>query len=369
MPPQARPAKVTMPISDDLENEVLSIDSSELEDSFDDLKEDKLESSVEETSTPTEKDTDTEEEDSPTKVDEESPTDSDDETVPPKDEETILPLTTTEERSTGERSFEGIDEQDIPIFRQMSNEAYSRARDIYLERKQIQQKLETIEAQSSSLKSTFYDHPEGYALLPEFQQLMVQAQEQVALRDVYAQSLEYINSSNSFVQPVRDASGNIVPSAPMGIPEGKAEEYRYAILKEIGKIEANLNNAKLQEENIRKNHNVIVQQRSNSIKTFIDKYLKPIESKIDPNTLSSVDKVIKHYGFDNNPLTPILKNLYALIIHQENLLKNRSVEEVKNAEAKTQEPSAKNLKGSSVKSTKPGKQSVEYTTEEFSEGY
>lgn len=74
------------------------------------------------------------------------------------------------------RDLTGIDEADQVHFKRMSNDAFEKQKQIYLENKELKQKLTETEgklktANPNTLPNSYYEHPEAYKLSPEYNAL------------------------------------------------------------------------------------------------------------------------------------------------------------------------------------------------------
>jgi hypothetical protein len=85
------------------------------------------------------------------------------------------PVTTPQVKSTTAptRDLSDLDPDIAPVFKQMSNEAFAKLKPIILEQKKLKEAMQAKEAEVAKLKEgripdSYYEHPEGYRLDPEF---------------------------------------------------------------------------------------------------------------------------------------------------------------------------------------------------------
>ena len=79
--------------------------------------------------------------------------------------------------STTARDFTGIDDSDVPLFKQMANDSFNKLKPIYLEHKKAQNELKQRDTKIAELEKgvvklpdSYYEHPSAVVLTPEFQQ-------------------------------------------------------------------------------------------------------------------------------------------------------------------------------------------------------
>lgn len=80
-----------------------------------------------------------------------------------------------------ERDFSDLDDDEKLIFQKMSNEAYAKLYPLYKEHKTLKPQLETqskriAELEKNALPANYYQHPNGFILSPEFNQLSEELQ-------------------------------------------------------------------------------------------------------------------------------------------------------------------------------------------------
>lgn len=70
------------------------------------------------------------------------------------------------------RSFEGLDESEVPLFKQMSQQAYDYLYPKYLASRKQEEKIKELEEKAASADSRrWYEEPDAYILHPEYREL------------------------------------------------------------------------------------------------------------------------------------------------------------------------------------------------------
>lgn len=111
------------------------------------------------------------------------------------------------------RDFTGIDEQDIPLFKQMSTSAFEKAKAWYTAAKSagdLPSKYEALNKEHSELsKYRFTGHPEAYRFSDEYKEIEGRAADNEALLSHWSKQLEAIEGGQlTFTNPTQDAKGN-----------------------------------------------------------------------------------------------------------------------------------------------------------------
>lgn len=196
---------------------------------------------------------------------------------------------TTTPTRPGERVFEGLAPEEVPLFKQMSNDAYAKLYPAYLESKKLKGELTAKEAEfATKLKEAeskrFYDHENAYLLDPEIQQYSKQVKEFEDLEEHFTEQLVAIKSGKPWFDVERDAKGQLVTSAAQQ-PSPQAEIaiqqhlYRLAAQKQYVGAEAQKRVASFKDE---------FTQVNTKIKEFETNILGPFEKVIAPHR----DKVL-----------------------------------------------------------------------------
>lgn len=97
------------------------------------------------------------------------------------------------------RDYEGIDEADRPLFKQMSNDSFAKMKPMYLEHKQIKDNLaakdteiNTLKEKTKGIPDNIYEHPAGYVLTPEFGKLSQMTSQAGAIQEHWRTQLNKV---------------------------------------------------------------------------------------------------------------------------------------------------------------------------------
>jgi hypothetical protein len=124
------------------------------------------------------------------------------------------------------RSYEGLDPEEIPMFKHMRNEVYAHMYPKYLEYKKQKEAQEQLQAQLKEVQGAqFFEHEGAWTLAPEYREL-AQATSQMETEAGFWQSqLENIEAGNQWRPLLRDPqTGRLYPGDPQDpTPQGKAQ--------------------------------------------------------------------------------------------------------------------------------------------------
>ncbi len=139
---------------------------------------------------------------------------------------TIAPATTdkgTPASSTvpnGSRVFDGLNEEESVMFKQMSNTAYAKLYPAYINAKKQQEEFALKEAAfntqlTEAQKARFYDHENAYVLDPEIQQLSKEVRTIEDLESHFEQQLMNIEQGKPWQNVVTNDKGELQMTQPI----------------------------------------------------------------------------------------------------------------------------------------------------------
>ena len=88
-------------------------------------------------------------------------------------ERTETPFSQQRVKQVDQRDYSGIEESDVPLFKQMSNEAFNRLKKSYIAERQYKDELAKRDSRIADLEKgkipdSYYEHPQSFVLTPEF---------------------------------------------------------------------------------------------------------------------------------------------------------------------------------------------------------
>lgn len=130
------------------------------------------------------------------------------------------------------RKFDGVEDSDIPLFRQMSNAAYEKMYPLYLSHKESEKKLAEKDAELTKVRSTsvsdlppsYYSHPNAYVLNPKYQKAAYDASMADKIVDHWTEQLVNIRNGKPWVDLDIGKEGNFIYSQPQQSNENGSSE-------------------------------------------------------------------------------------------------------------------------------------------------
>jgi hypothetical protein len=129
------------------------------------------------------------------------------------------------------RDLSDLDPEVVPLFKQMSNEAFAKIKPIYIEYKKTQtllaekdRKIEELQkiGNNAQLPASYYEHPKAYTLSPEYQTKVQQAELASSVLDHWHTQLSKIRKGEDWQGLTRNSAGEVVMTPPQ--PATDADE-------------------------------------------------------------------------------------------------------------------------------------------------
>lgn len=129
---------------------------------------------------------------------------------------------TKREKSTSdERDYADLPENVIPIFKKMSNESFNALKPVYLAHGKLQEEVKKKETEIAELKKgkvslpeSYFEHPQGYLLDPEYTQAEVNTNLSQQILNHWNQQLILIRQGKPWQDLGEDQKGNIIALSP-----------------------------------------------------------------------------------------------------------------------------------------------------------
>lgn len=152
------------------------------------------------------------------------------------------------------RKFEGLDEDETKWFRAMGNESYAKLYPTYLEYKKQKEVLAQKDQEITKLKESksheqakvFYDHEEGYKLLPEYRGLEDEYNQASTEARIRQQQLAKVEGGEEWQEIARDKEGNYVYTGPMLPADAHAKAFLYSAITNLSVIQRDTMNKAIQ---------------------------------------------------------------------------------------------------------------------------
>ena len=107
-----------------------------------------------------------------------------------------------------ERDLSFADDVDRPIFKQMSNEAFTRLREVYVKRKEAEKRLEEV-AKKGSIPESYYENPDAVLLTPDYQEHLKKATLSQQILEHWQEQISNIRARGKWRPLNMDKEGNI----------------------------------------------------------------------------------------------------------------------------------------------------------------
>lgn len=152
-----------------------------------------------------------------------------------KPETTTQVSTEPEAADAGTRDYTGLEENEIPLAKRMSNAAFNYVKPALVELKEKRVKLKSIETENASLRQgkvtlpeDYYRHPDAYVLTPEFGELSRNVNLATAFQNHWNEQMIKIEEGKDWQDLVRGADGQYSLSAPIASsPTAKVQVMSY----------------------------------------------------------------------------------------------------------------------------------------------
>lgn len=159
-------------------------------------------------------------------------------------------LAATLENLATSRNYEGLDPEDVEVFKSMSNSAYAKLRPMFDAIKKAGLKLEDFPKISEELNQhrnfRFAEHPRAFELSEEYESGRTLVNNISTVNGYWKQQLAELRANKPVSLLTRDANGNLIPGPPQ--PATPAIEAQ--IIQELSQTSADLIQAKNELNNL-----------------------------------------------------------------------------------------------------------------------
>jgi hypothetical protein len=216
------------------------------------------------------------------------------------------------------RDFTGLSEDEIPLFKSMSNDAFNRLKPLVLEHKAIKQRLSEVEA--NAVPSSYFAHPEAVTLLPDYKRESNTVEFAKFESNYWADELAKIERGEEW-QPLGwddKAKRYVKLDAQPASTEAKIQaltnlnEARAIMRESQGKLQHLVNGHQ-------QRHTQLVTQMQRAEHNFFPMYAKP-ENPHQPLINQAINAIPAELR--GSPLASWLGKAYALITYQNQRIAN-----------------------------------------------
>lgn len=188
------------------------------------------------------------------------------------------------------RDFTGIDEQDIPLFKQMSTSAFEKAKAWYTAAKSagdLPSKYEALNKEHAELsKYRFAGHPESYRFADEYKEIEGRQADNEALLSHWTKQLEAIEGGQlTFTNPVQDAKGNW-KLEPIQLTEAELPRAKVWMQTQLQEVYANRKMIDSEIANLKNDFS----QRNTKLDADLDNLYKETLGKYEQHLKAAADK-------------------------------------------------------------------------------
>lgn len=297
------------------------------------------------------------------KAKEETPKGKETETPAPAPKPNVTPPPPKKE---SKKSFEGIDEADLPIFKdiaeRMSDRAWEVTAKLYRENKELKTKaaIPPPTPKEGELPSNYYSNPNAYMLSPEYGQLASMASLADRIHNHWQEQFVRINQDEPWVDIKGiDDAGNLVYAEPQAITTGTKPALVAKMISNIRFSANNLDKYQGQRDaysvEFKKKHEAAIGQVRQMSDTFFKDWDKP-----DHPTQAMQKELLKQLGeyWSDNPLAGFVTKGRVFVALQQAKIKELEEElaklkGVKKLDEVVQPKKADIIPGASVKPERP----------------
>ena len=232
-----------------------------------------------------------------------------------------------------------VPKEEYELYKRMPNQTFDKVRDILKTNKELSTKLtEASKNAPPTIPQSYYEHEEGYTLLPEVKQAQQIARQ--ANFEAKHWEQQYINIKNGedwFDLDIDSKTGQYVTTKKQASPQSELAVLQYLQqAKSVYGEKANYVN------NVQQHWKTQSAQLRNSFKQAEDQYFPQYAKDADKNPqISSMTKLMAERGQANNPLVGIFARLYAHAMEQDAMIKSlKSSQTTATSRVNSQPPSS-----------------------------
>lgn len=250
------------------------------------------------------------------------------------------------------RDFSGISEEHQPLFRKMSNDAFTLAKRAYIERAELATKVKELE--SKTIPQSYLENPNAYILSPDYMQAARSVKQTEAIAGHWRQQLAKMRSGEKITDLIQDADGNIKQSEPFAA----TAETEAQLIAAIADATQRAQQARMQADNIRETFSERVKSTVTQVKEAESRLFPGFDDEKHPSKpiMQKLSGDIPT-AFQGHPLTPLLLKSMAAVVMMVEKAKGLEAELKKastvKADAAKAQPTVRSLGSSNAAGAKP----------------
>lgn len=251
------------------------------------------------------------------------------------------------------RNYDEFEPEDQKILKQLSNKQFNqlkeRLRDIYNEReqtKELKQKLAEIE--SNGVPANYFEHPNGYVLSPEYQNISSQYNTVASVAAHWEQQLANIEGGQPWTTIQADSNGN----PTLGQQFEPSSQSKANVMSQMQKAQAMLSSLQTKAESISSNFAKQHKDATEYISNVTKEYVKKLPDEIKPSSedVEALRKLLPA-AYKNHILAELTGTVFGIARKQDAIIKSLRAKKVK-AEKLAEDQRRAGPKSSKAKATK-----------------
>lgn len=180
---------------------------------------------------------------------------------------------------SNQRDYSELDEQEIPLLKKMSNEAFEYVKPKLKQLKEVQKTIAEKESEIKKLQEgripdSYYENPDAFVLTPEFQEVSANLSAAQTVTSHWKTQLNAIAEGADEVENlVLDQTGNLVPGPKMKVDNSTRDN----IILKINEVQRFAYQYEVKKQSIAENYNKFHQENVNALRGFEQKFFPHFE--------------------------------------------------------------------------------------------
>lgn len=178
-----------------------------------------------------------------------------------------------------QRDYSELDEQEIPLLKKMSNEAFEYVKPKLKQLKEVQKTIAEKETELQKLREgripdSYYENPDAFVLTPEFQEVSANLSAAQTVTNHWKTQLNAIAEGADEVENlVLDESGRLVPGQKMKVDPNTRDN----IILKINEVQRFAYQYEAKKQGIAENYTKFHQENVNALRGFEQKFFPHFE--------------------------------------------------------------------------------------------
>lgn len=215
------------------------------------------------------------------------------------------------EDTSNARDYTGLADDEVAIFKKMSNESFNKLKPVFIEHKQLKEDKGRLEEQlkmHQERNPALDFHPQAFVLNPEFQKKSSEIQSIQEELGYWRDSLEAMQDGKSGINIIRGQDGKLMNGGEIA-PNSRNIQY---VIERITDLSTNVRLAQGEIKSIVESHKNRHLEVTNGLKDFEEKMFPMFKEDSFKKQFDAVSKQVPSV-FHSNPMTPALVKSFILI--------------------------------------------------------